>query len=300
MPLIQTKQNLDNVFLLNFLLTEDYHKYIVETSSGTTVRHSSNKIIQATTITFPSLPEQQKIASFLSAVDEKIQQLTRKKELLEQYKKGVMQQLFSRKLMFKDENGADYPEWERGKFSKYIKLYRGSSPRPIVKYITKAEDGVNWIKIGDTKRSENYRISFVSEKITQKGALKSRFVEKGEIILANSMSFGKSYLLQIEGCIYDGWFVLRNYEKSYNKEFLLQLLNSDFLQRQYLRLSTGGVVQNISSDIVYRTLLFLPILEEQQKIANFLSGIDDKIESTTQQINQTQTFKKGLLQKMFV
>ena len=189
-----------------------------------------------------------------------------------------MQQLFSAKLRFKDENGKDYPDWEKGRFSKYIKLYRGSSPRPIIKYVTTSEDGVNWIKIGDTKVAENYRISSVSEKITKKGSLKSRFVERGEIILANSMSFGKSYLLQIEGCIYDGWFVLREYEKSFDKEFLLQVLNSEFLQRQYFRLSTGGVVQNISSDIVYSTLLFCPSLLEQQKIANFLSGIDGKIE----------------------
>lgn len=282
-------------------------KQIMTISQGSKVLSLSTVRVSNLELNIPTFPEQQKIASFLSAVDEKIQQLSRKKELLEQYKKGLMQQLFSGKLRFKparpaggDENGKDYADWERGRFSKYIKLYRGSSPRPIIKYVTTSEDGVNWIKIGDTKQSKNYRISSVFEKITKKGSLKSRFVERGEIILANSMSFGKSYLLQIEGCIYDGWFVLREYEKAYDKEFLLQVLNSEFLQRQYFRLSTGGVVQNISSEIVYSTLLFRPVIEEQQKIANFLSSIDTKIESTSQQITQTQSFKKGLLQQLFV
>jgi type I restriction enzyme S subunit len=114
------------------------------------------------------------------------------------------------------------------------------------------------------------------------------------------MSFGKSYLLKIDGCIYDGWFVLREYEKNFNQEFLLHVLNSHYLQKQYKRLSTGGVVQNISSDIVYSTFLFRPILAEQQKIANFLSSIDSKIESVAKQITESQNFKKGLLQQMFV
>jgi type I restriction enzyme S subunit len=269
-------------------------------SEGGTIQRLYNSIINNAKFSKPSLTEQQKIASFLSAVDEKIQQLTKKKALLEDYKKGVMQQLFSGQLRFKDENGKAYPDWERGRFSKFIKLYRGSSPRPIVKYISNDDSGVNWIKIGDTKKSQNYRISSVSEKITREGSLKSRFVEKGEIILANSMSFGKSYLLEVSGCIYDGWFVLREYEESFDKEFMLQVLNSDLLQRQYLRLSTGGVVQNINSDIVYSTLLFCPVIEEQQKIARYLSRIDTKIEAVNNQITQTQTFKKGLLQRMFV
>jgi type I restriction enzyme S subunit len=278
-----------------------YGQYeIRSTIAGQAITRITLEKLRGYKFSFPSLPEQQKIASFLSAVDEKIQQLTKKKALLEQYKKGVMQQLFSGQLRFKDENGNPYPDWKRGRFSKFIKLYRGSSPRPIVKYVTTDESGVNWIKIGDTKQSENYRISFVSEKITREGSLKSRFVEKGEIILANSMSFGKSYLLEVSGCIYDGWFVLREYEESFDKEFMLQVLNSDLLQRQYLRLSTGGVVQNINSDIVYSTLLFCPVIEEQQKIATYLSRIDTKIEAVNNQITQTQTFKKGLLQRMFV
>lgn len=281
---------------------------IQKESQGSKVLSISTTRLSNISLVIPSTEEQQKIATFLTAVDSKLQSLKKKKSLLEDYKKGVMQKLFSQELRFKpalsevegDENGKDFPEWEVKKFSKYIKLYRGSSPRPINLFTTKESNGINWIKIGDTKNCENYLIEYVEEKITREGSKKSREVFKGELILANSMSFGKTYLLNIDGCIYDGWFVLREFEAFYNRDFLHQLLNSDFLQKQYKTLSTGGVVQNISSEIVYNTILLKPSLPEQTQIANFLSSIDEKINHCQKQIEKTEAWKKGLLQKMFV
>lgn len=190
-------------------------------------------------------------------------------------------------------------EWDLKSFSNFIKLYRGSSPRPIQEYLTQHETGVNWIKIGDTKNAINSIIYQVGEKITPNGAQKSRRVEKGELILANSMSFGKTYELAIEGCIYDGWFVLRKYEKHLNKQFLLQMLNSDFMQNQYKRLSAGGIVQNISSDIVYNSQLFHTSIGEQQKIASCLSSLDELITAQSEKLEALKDHKKGLMQNLF-
>lgn len=190
-------------------------------------------------------------------------------------------------------------EWDLKEFSKYIKLDRGSSPRPIQDYLTQDNSGVNWIKIGDTKNAINSVIYSVEEKITLKGAEKSRRVEKGELILANSMSFGKTYELAIEGCIYDGWFVLRKFESHFNKSFLLQMLNSDFMQNQYKRLSAGGIVQNISSDIVYNSKLFYTQLLEQKKIASCLSSLDEIIAAHSQKLDALKDHKKGLMQNLF-
>ncbi len=193
----------------------------------------------------------------------------------------------------------DSGEWEIDLFSNFIKLYRGSSPRPINKFLTKNENGVNWIKIGDTKYAKSYVLGKVEQKITIEGSKKSTRVTKGELILANSMSYGATYELQINGCIYDGWFVLREYAKSFNKQYLLQLLNSNFLQQQYKRLAAGGIVKNISSEIVYNTKLPKPSKQEQQKIAAFLSNLDELIEAHKQKLEWLKRHKKGLMQNHF-
>ena len=293
---------------LYFLIQTDRFNYQVNQTSGSKMPRADWDYISQIKFNYPQSKEQQKIANFLTSIDNRIQTLEKKKTLLEQYKKGVMQKIFKQELRFKDDtsttlkasDGKEFPEWEEKKFSKFIKLYRGSSPRPINRYLTKEKSGVNWIKIGDTKASRNYLLESVSEKITVAGSLKSRKVRKGELILANSMSFGKTYILNIDGCIYDGWFVLREFGDYFEKRFLIQQLNSEHMQRQYKRLSTGGVVQNISSAIVYSTKLRRPSLKEQTKIANFLSAIDRNIELVTKKIEHTKTYKKGLLQQMFV
>ena len=168
-------------------------------------------------------------------------------------------------------------EWEEKIFKQLAKLQRGSSPRPIVRFITKSDDGVNWIKIGDTKSNDIY-INSTEQKITKKGAEKSRKVNVGEIILSNSMSYGKPYLLNIDGCIHDGWFVIRSYEANFDKVYLHQLLGSELVQKQYKRLAAGGVVSNISSELVNAVKINLPAKQEQTKIASFLTAVDNKIE----------------------
>ena len=266
----------------------------------------SQEIISKLKIVIPpdkEKKEQQKIASCLSSLDEVIAAHSQKLDLLKDHKKGLMQNLFPQegekvpKVRFKEfEKDGD---WELKPFSKYIKLYRGSSPRPIVEYQTQDTSGVNWIKIGDTGSVTDFVIRSVSEKITPKGAEKSREVKKGELILANSMSYGSTYLLEIEGCIYDGWFVLREYDDVFNKQFLLQLLNSEYMQNQYKKLAAGGIVQNISSEIVYSTLLPKTSKPEQQKIASCLSSLDALITAQVEKIEQLQLHKKGLMQGLF-
>jgi|TARA_R100000049_G_scaffold5007_1_gene12799 type I restriction enzyme S subunit len=187
--------------------------------------------------------------------------------------------------------------WKKASFRQILKLDRGSSPRPIVNYMTDRLDGVNWIKIGDTKNRDLY-IDSTKERITPEGAKKSRKVSKGEIILSNSMSFGKPYILNIDGYIHDGWFVIRNYEEYLKKEFLIQILSSELIQRQYQRLAAGGVVSNISSDLVYAVKINLPPLPEQKKIAQILSTWDQAITATERLLENSQQRKKGLMQQL--
>ena len=111
-------------------------------------------------------------------------------------------------------------------------IARGGSPRPIKNYLTDNDDGVNWIKIGDSDKGGKY-INSAKEKITKEGVLKSRFVHAGDFLLTNSMSFGRPYILNIDGCIHDGWLVLSGYQEIYNKDYLYYMLSSKFTYFQF-------------------------------------------------------------------
>ncbi len=198
------------------------------------------------------------------------------------------------KLRFKEFNN----EWQLKKLGRLVDIKRGASPRPINKYITSNDNGVNWIKIGDVSTDDMY-INSTKEKITIEGAKKSRAVHKGDLILSNSMSFGRPYILNIDGYIHDGWLLISNYSSYFYINFLVELLSSQYMKSQYIKLSAGSTVLNLNSDLVASTLVPVPSLEEQTKIANFLSLIDRKIELQEKLVENLKLYKKGLLKKVF-
>ena len=144
-------------------------------------------------------------------------------------------------------------------------IARGGSPRPIKNYLTDAANGINWIKIGDTKKDGKY-IDSVKEKIIPEGVKKSRMVHKGDFLLTNSMSFGRPYILNVDGCIHDGWLVISPLGKVYTSDFLYYLLSSSFAFEQFTNIASGGVVTNLNSDKVANTRFPLPPYEEQKRI----------------------------------
>ena len=187
-------------------------------------------------------------------------------------------------------------EWEKCRFKDVVRLFRGSSPRPIIEYLTTDnEEGVNWVKIGDVPTSGRI-ITSTEEKITKEGAKKSRHVYVGDLILSNSMSYGLPYIMGIEGCIHDGWFVLRDYEQNFNKDYLCNLLISDIVQKQYKKIAAGGVVQNISSDLVNSVYISIPSLDEQRKIAGLLSLIDERIATQNKIIEDLKKLKSAIIE----
>jgi type I restriction enzyme S subunit len=152
-------------------------------------------------------------------------------------------------------------------------MCRGASPRPISKFTTADPNGVNWIKIGDTVVGNKY-ITATTEKITREGAVKSRFVKKGDFLLSNSMSFGRPYILAIDGCIHDGWLAVSNFENDLMPDFLYHLLSSRAVQKQFEQRAVKGSVQNLNSDIVRDTLIPIPSLDEQARIVAILDRFD--------------------------
>ena len=202
------------------------------------------------------------------------------------------------KLRFKDDNGNAYPKWDNIKIGEKLKICRGASPRPINAFITTSKDGINWIKIGDVSPNTNI-INNVKEKITAEGAKKSRFVKKGDLILSNSMSFGRPYILNVDGCIHDGWLLIKDPYETFNKQYLCYLLDTTNVKNQYKRLAAGGVVINLNSELVRSVKVAVPNIEEQEKIAGFLSKVDELINECEGEVKDLEEQKKGLMQKIF-
>ena len=155
--------------------------------------------------------------------------------------------------------------WEWVKLGNVCVIARGGSPRPIKDYITTSEDGINWIKIGDTQKNGKY-ISSTAEKIIPAGVSKSRMVHKGDFLLTNSMSFGRPYILKIDGCIHDGWLVISQQSEVFDQDYLYWVLSSSYAYSQFCGRVSGAVVKNLNSDKVANSVFPLPPLAEQKRI----------------------------------
>ena len=176
--------------------------------------------------------------------------------------------------------------WEWIQIKDVCEVARGGSPRPIKDYLTNDPSGVNWIKIGDTTKDGKY-IDSAKEKIKIEGVRKSRIVHKGDFLLTNSMSFGRPYILRIDGCIHDGWLVISPMSNSYQSDFLYYLLSSIFAYEQFSKVASGGVVTNLNSDKVADSFFPLPPYKEQIRIVEEIEkwfALIDTLESAKEDL----------------
>lgn len=286
-------------FMNSLLKSPKVRKEITSKAQGAQHINVGQETLENVSIVLPTVKEQGKIAYFLFFIDDIIQVQGEEVSALEEQKKGIMQKLFNREVRFKADDGSEFPEWEKKKLGECILIQRGGSPRPIEYYMTNADDGINWIKIGDAPINGNV-ITSVKEKIKPEGKKKSREVFVGDLILSNSMSFGRPYILEVNGCIHDGWLLLRDEKKKFDLKYLCYLLSSDSVLLQYKKLAAGSAVNNLNSDLVQSVRINYPCIEEQQKIADCLSAYDEVIQIKKDKLEVWKKIKKGLLQQMFV
>lgn len=247
-------------------------------------------------IYLPSKPEQTKIASFLSAVDEKISQLTQKHELLSQYKQGMMQKLFSQQIRFKADDGSEFGEWEEKPLKNIAKIYDGTHQTP--NYV---EEGVPFYSVEHVTANNFSKTKFIAEEVFL-DELKRVQLEKNDILLTRIGDIGTSKLIDwdVRASFYVSLALIK-VDKKHNSSFVNQYIKSVFFQRElHERTIHVAFPKKINLGEIGLCLIRLPCLEEQTKIANFLSAIDQKIEVVEQQIEQAKQWKKGLLQQMFV
>lgn len=189
-------------------------------------------------------------------------------------------------------------KWEMVKLGDVCDIERGGSPRPIENYITEDENGVNWIKIGDAPSDSMY-ISQAKQRIKPEGIKKSRYVKYGDFLLSNSMSFGRPYILRIEGCIHDGWLVLRDKCNYFHKEYLYYALSSQSTIEKFKSLAVGGVVNNLNTTVVKQVKIPLPPLEIQREIAKTLDTVSEILAMRKQQIAELDNLIKSIFYDMF-
>ena len=192
--------------------------------------------------------------------------------------------------------------WEEKRIDEVCSIARGGSPRPIKDFITNSPEGLNWIKIGDTDMGGKYIYS-TKEKIKPEGLKKSRWVEVDEFLLSNSMSFGRPYILKTNGCIHDGWLVLRDYQKYLNIDFFYYVLSSENVQRQFRIKAQGSTVSNLNTDRVASVIIYVPTFERQQSIVETLDSLKskvDRLQANYDKISQEcDALKQAILRKVF-
>ena len=222
--------------------------------------------------------EQECIGQYFTNLDHLITLHQRKYDKLTNVKKSMLEKMFPK-------NGSNVPEirfkgfteaWEQRKFSELVQIERGGSPRPIDDFITDAPNGLNWIKIGDAPTQGNY-ITKTAEKIRPEGLSKTREVHPGDLILSNSMSFGKPYIMGIDGCIHDGWLLIRNTYGVFDLTFLCHLLGTPQMLSQYRSLAAGSTVNNLNKELVGNTVVTIPSITEQRVLGDYLEQLDNLI-----------------------
>ena len=187
--------------------------------------------------------------------------------------------------------------WQYKRIGDVCIVERGGSPRPIDAFITDDPKGINWIKIGDT--DDSMFITKTAQKIIPEGMKKSRYVEPGDFLLSNSMSFGRPYILKIDGCIHDGWLVLRDTKELFDKRFLYYYLSSKSTYQKFKMMAVGGVVNNLNSDMVRKVQVPIPSKKEQSEIADLLDKVSVVVEQRREELQKFDDLIKARFVEMF-
>jgi len=285
----------DSSFLFRLIQGQQFDD-VANQSTGTKMPRADWNLVSKTLFFIPtSIDEQALIGRYFRSIDNLIALHQRKLDRMKELKKAFLDLIFSQKLRF--EGFTD--SWELRKFSDLVLIERGGSPRPIDDFITEDPNGLNWVKIGDAPEQGNY-ITKTAEKIKPEGLSKTRQVQPGDLILSNSMSFGKPYIMAINGCIHDGWLLIRDTQKRFDLKFLCYLLGTPQILEQYKSFAAGSTVNNLNKELVGNTLVTIPTKEEQCALGRYFEHMDHLITLHQKKIDSLKEMKKILLKNMLI
>lgn len=300
---MRPKKELIHSMFLNYMLkTSKVRCQLVMRGKTATMTTIGQADIATVVVSYPYFPEQNKIANFLTAVDQKIAQLTQKGELLARYKKGVMQQIFSQKLRFKDNDGQGFPEWEQISLGKItLKNYQGiNTTADNIKYEN------NGFPIIQAKHITNEYLDFTDSRLVSKAdylRYKEKYSpEKYDLLISNIGTLGKVVLVehQIDFLIAWNIFKVTLNMNICNPKYILHYLKHVAEKGIFESLKTGNATKFINKSDMLNIQVDFPAIQEQTKIANFLTALDDKINHNQTQLDAVKQYKQGLLQQLFV
>lgn len=309
---INVLPNVVNDFVFHYLTSEQIQKYFISELTGSTIKNLSLATIRNTKLQLPFVDEQTKIADFLTSVDDKTQQLTKKKSLLEQYRKGVMQEIFSQQIRFKDDNGSDYPNWKSDKLGDVLLFIRNNS---FSRNQLNLNSGIiQNIHYGDihTKFKNHIDVAssvipYINDDVSIESIQNHEYCQDGDLIIADASEdykdVGKAVEIKNIGTkkILSGLHtILARNKISFALGFKAYLMQSTHVRSQIEKIANGISVLGISKTNLANISFDYPCLEEQTKISNFIASIDDKITQVNNNLEQTKLFKKSLLQQLFI
>jgi type I restriction enzyme, S subunit len=265
-------------WILHWIASSDFKTYVEEHQSGSAYPAISDAKVKDFQIPIPCPDNPQKsleiqveivriLDAFTKLTAELTAELTARKKQYNYYRDQL--------LSFDDGE----VEWKT--LGEIANVQRGASPRPIAKYITDDIDGVPWIKIGDTSPGSKY-VNGTTQKVTPAGAKMSRILGKGDFIMSNSMSFGRPYILNIEGAIHDGWASISGFNDTLNSDYLYHYLSSNTVQNYWYGKINSGSVSNLNADIIKMLPVPVPSISKQENIAALLDKFDALTNSLTE------------------
>lgn len=292
---IRAREN--SKYLYQYLHFQKFVDKVIERCTGTSYPSINSGDLSNISISFPTLPEQQKIANFLTSVDTKLTQLKQKKNLLEQYKKGVMQKIFSQEIRFKDDEGKEFPEWEVKKLGQLAERMSRKNN----------ENNTNVLTIS-AQQGLVSQLEFFNKSVSAKDVSGYYLLKKGGFAYNKSYSNGYPMgaikcLKYYEKGVVSTLYICFTFFESVDISFMEQYFESGIHNKEIESVAQEGArnhgLLNIGLSDFFNTEILIPCLKEQTKIANFLSSLDEKIKQCSTQIEKTVQWKKGLLQQMF-
>lgn len=283
-------------FLGYYINSYSYHDSLIPLVTGIKVSSISKSSIAKTIVKYPSIDEQKKIAEFLSKVDEVIAEREEEVKDLEQQKKGLMQKIFSQQIRFTDSNNNPYPDWKEKILYDITDVRDGTHDSP--KYVSFGYPLVTSKNLTKDGKLDFTDISYITENDYNEINKRSK-VHIGDILFGMIGTIGKPVVIQQDNFAIKNVALIKNNNDNINR-YLVHYLQSDDILRQFHVEIAGGTQKFIALGLIRNLKILLPCLEEQQKIANLLSKLDELIEEKKALLSDWQSFKKGLLQQMFV